>query len=279
MMKSKTLKLILIAALATATLTGCKHGIFKKQSDIAAGKTSYVYVNTDNVKFGELNDRQKSILKLQGRPTDIDELSSFQKDAIYKIELFFTYLDVQYPDDEFTYVDYDGVETGSRETLYVLSQKIGSNRVVSVNYWCEDGKYYFSDDYDMIADSDAYENAIADYVRNKYPEARFFVAAKINEAYYAKGNEPIMERASGAANLVIENIFEDEEDVKQFAQEMAEWKYSYKEDTPWWFSITVYENEDFDNATSENYHQHFERRGYIYHFGCSMNSKGKLTIS
>ena len=278
MKNSRTLKLFFIVTVAVSMLSGCKHGISKKQSNITAEEASYVYVNTDDVKHGELNDRQKSILKLQGLPTDYDELSYYQKGDIYLVELLFTYLDVQYPDDEFTYVDYDSMGTGYREALYVLSKKIGSDRVVTVEYRREDGKDYFRDDYDVLADSSVYEDAIADYVRNKYPEARFFVDAKLFSTYYAKGSEPIMERASGAANIVIENVFEDEEDLKRFAQEMAKWKRNYNDDTPWWFSITVYENEDFDDATSENYQQHFEGRGNIYHFWCSMNSKGKLTI-
>ncbi len=72
-----------------------------------------------------LNEWQKSLLKAEGLPTDIEQLSPSQKRSIQHIYEMITYLNEKY-DEEFVYAGY--VEPGvmDEETLYAYPKQFGA---------------------------------------------------------------------------------------------------------------------------------------------------------
>ncbi len=81
-----SLSIALLVILSSCILTGCR-------------KAPEAPVHTDPV----LNERQKDILESKNLPTDYDQLSVSQQNAILAIEALLQYAENKYPDETFTF--------------------------------------------------------------------------------------------------------------------------------------------------------------------------------
>ncbi len=225
-----------------------------------------------------LTERQKAILEKEGLPTDYYELEGQQQDAITRIELCLDYLDRTYPDDTFTYLSYEGFGfmSGRSPQVYVLSEKIGEDRCVSVGVKKFDGKYKFYDDYKMVMDSNVYQAEIEKYIRSQLPDTEFFVDASIED--YDEGESYIMERASGFFTMIMNDAFDSEDEAKEFMRAMADWLNSFEIKDHRAMLCIVFNPEDYKEATLNNYNDLSKKRHAKYRLTCTIDSDGKVSI-
>ncbi len=225
-----------------------------------------------------LTERQKAILEKEGLPTDYYELEGQQQDAITRIELCLDYLDRTYPDDTFTYLSYEGFGfmSGRSPSVYALSEKIGEDRCVSVGVKKFDGQYKFYDDYKMVMDSNVYQAEIEKYIRSQLPDTEFFVDAEIHK--YVEGDSYIMERAAGACNIIMNDTFENENQVKDFLNSIAEWMNGYNKDMAKSILCIVFYPNDYKEANLYNYNDLSKKRKEKYRARCSINSSGDVSV-
>ena len=277
--RSRILAALLIG---TIVLSGC--GFSGEANDITQ-ENNAVESAADNSNEGpeknvELTERQKAILEKEGLPTDYNELKGLQQDAIAKIEKCFQYLERTYPDDTFTYYYYEGIDIGrdGGDKLHVLSEKIGSGRVVTVTIRYSEGdkQDVFRDDYMMAMESDVYEEEITKQVRSLAPDAEFFVDASIS--HYDEGDSYIMERASGFTTIVMNDAFDDKNELDAFMQSMAEWMNGYTPGKPKGFHCIVFNANDYKDANLNNYSDIYKQRKEKFSARCSINTSGKINI-
>ena len=133
-----------------------------------------------------LNDRQKSILRKEGLPTDYDSLSLTQKVSIEAIEDMFTYLDMMYPDEQFEFSGYVAQSPLESEQLIVFSQygKVTVHRDISGD------SFEYNDDFKEIKAADMYSMVINNLIAKQYNEKDYIVDTVVN---HCESNNPTKE--------------------------------------------------------------------------------------
>lgn len=223
----------------------------------------------------ELNERQKAILEKEGKPQVYSELDTTSKDAIVKIEGCYEHLDKTYPDVEFEYVTY--YYTNPMH-LVVYSKEDSLQRPVCVYVDYKDGEYIYSDTYMQVYESDIYAEEVRKYVNDIYPEAGIFVKTELNESKYKAGDGYIMERASGTTSIIMSDVFLGKDEAKELLKKVIDWMSSYN-DTSELVYLYVLTDEDFKEATIENYIKDFIKTGKaIYEEEVVKNEDGDIRL-
>ena len=236
---------------------------------------------TNNGKEGEgqtisieLNERQKAILEKEGKPLVYSELDTLSKDAIFKIEGCYEHLDETYPDVEFEYVTY--YYTNPMH-LVVYTKDDALQRPVCVYIDYKNGEYTYTDTYmSSVVDSDKYAEEVRKYVNDIYPEAGIFVKTELSNSDYKSGDGYIMERASGTTSIIMSDVFSGKDEAKELLMKVIDWMGSYN-DTSELVYLYVLTDEDFKEATIENYIEDFIKPGKaVYRITVSKDVDGEV---
>ena len=124
-----------------------------------------------------LTDRQKDILKEKGLPTDFNELTYSQQNAIIEIEEMLSYLEDKY-DTEFLYGGYTPKQYMDEKTLYAYPKGGDSYFDIITVTEGEDG---YEDTYMEMMIEDSYSEYIYSYLKELRPETEMRVYADVGE--------------------------------------------------------------------------------------------------
>jgi hypothetical protein len=125
-------------------------------------------------------------------------------------------------------------------------------------------------------DSNVYQAEIEKYIRSQLPDAEFFVNAKIDQ--YIEGDSYIMERASGYFTVVMNDAFENEDELKKFLYSLADWENSYNKEMSKSMLCIVFFPEDYKDANLINYNDLSKERKEKYRARCMVNSRGEVRV-
>lgn len=234
----------------------------------------------------ELTQRQKDILKQMGLPQDVSQLKGTQETYINTIEECFQYIEARHPDDKFDFVEFYGYDVMSgdmSQTLVVSSEKLkdASNVTISVVYDNDSKKDRYYDDYDIIVANKNYSDDIVSYVKAKKPNAQIITGMTIYETLGEDENISNLDKWIGGIALIMTNVFEDKEDINSLMKETAGHLQDKYGDKAGEFDIIVLRDEDFKNATADDYLSDYifkQKARYIYYYSCELDKNGELVI-
>jgi len=269
-MKAKG-KAIIIGLLLVSVLTGCGNKESAKEINTSAEESS---------KKVELTDRQKALLEKEGLPLDYYELTSPWQTELKMMEIGMQYLEEKYPEDEFEYLGYQPPEMGgSYHYVTARSKLIGERYSVHVNFTYSDGGWIFDDDYGAVSESYAYAEEVAKYIQGKYPNAEMFYDGSISADCYEEGDSNILTRASGSVEICINDVFEDEEELKNLLIEISDWMIEKRSGEGKGIWITVLSDEDFKSANIDNYVNEYRKKNKdIYTIHCLIYDSEKVKL-
>lgn len=268
-MRKKIMGVLLVT---TITLGGCALNSGSSSTNSGEANSN---MEVDQQVDIILNERQKSILEKEGKPTEYSELDTLSKNVIVNVEECYEYLDETYPDVEFEYVTYYYT---SPIHLVVYSKEDSRQRPISVYVENSNGEHIYTDTYMQVMESDVYAEEVKKYVNSIYPDAGVFVETEINDEHYKAGDENIMTRAAGTTSIVISDVFSDGEEVKSLLQKVIDWM-SANYDTSEMVYLVVLTKEDFGNATVDNYIKEYIKTGKtVYRIRASKNTDGEVTF-
>ncbi len=252
----KLIALMTTAVLATSMVSSC--------GKAANSSSGHHWQNSET-----LNEWQKSLLKAEGLPTDIEQLSPSQKRSIQHIYEMITYLNEKY-DEEFVYAGY--IEPGlmDEETLYARSLSDKKERAITVKI---DDNGDFTDDYQGASVADYCETLIGDFVRSYFDskDVAYFMSVNANRLNSMKE----VENGDFNWNIGLRNemVFSadkySESDIDKFANELALFLFSHQIAGTTQLSVLKYV--DISQLTANNYTDYYDVKYIVYRFRLSIN--------
>jgi hypothetical protein len=244
----KLIALMTTAVLATSMVSSC--------GKAANSSSGHHWQNSET-----LNEWQKSLLKAEGLPTDIEQLSPSQKRSIQHIYEMITYLNEKY-DEEFVYAGY--VEPGvmDEETLYARSLSDEKQSAVTVKI---DSNGDFTDDYYSVGIRDYCEKLYNDFIKGYFnsDKAVIFIDnfdCKINNLNEIK-NDNFENKVGGCNNIFISSKICTEKEFEDFIADYYRW--CDKHELVLTNRITLIDIGDFSNINYLNYTDYYKRELFL----------------
>lgn len=268
---------IAIVLLIVLALTGCANS--NSYNNMNAETTNEEEEST--VK-SELNDRQKKICEIEGWSQNPSEWDGIQENTVSRADKCLEYLEETYPEDEFEYLGFTlpGFMGSGTSYLEASSKLAGKGHNVTVTIFSENDGYRFADNYGPAVESNAYAEEVAKFVRERYPEAEMFYVGRINTKKYEQGEENIITRASGSVDLVMNNVFGDEYEVKVLLTDISTWLYENRPGESKIVDILVLADDDMKNANIDNYIQsYYKQYRFVYSCNSYIDYDGEISIN
>ncbi len=219
----KQIALIITAVLAASTVSSCGKSATSGSSSPRGEQTKseHQWQNSET-----LNEWQKSLLKAEGLPTDIEQLSPSQKRSIQHIYEMITYLNEKY-DEKFVYAGY--VEPGvmDEEVLYARSLSDEKQRAVTVKI---DDNGDFTDDYQSKSVSDYCEVLIDNWIHSylETDDYRYYSVVNACDIQMSEIKNDDFQWKYAAENMIFIKMNEyDFDTLEKFAVNYAKFLYGH----------------------------------------------------
>ncbi len=219
----------------------------------------------------ELNERQKYIMAMEIGRTEYSELKDDQKEAAIKIEMLYEYLEEKYPDKEFEYVNFVLESLSSHLIVKETSDKKHRSVGATLRWDNKTKSYIYLDNYYLkVTASDEYEKLIEKHLKEYNPNADFFLDVEVHSVD-AENQTVNIENTGGSITIVIENVFEDEAEGREYVADFVDWLLENNAKYGAMIKFIALNKEDFEMATYSNYLRcfYFENKEAFY-FNCKI---------
>ena len=259
----KTIALMISAILAASMVSSCGK----------AGESGHKWQNSDT-----LNEWQVDLLKSQGLPTDIKQLSPIQKLSIQHIYEMITYLNDKY-DEEFVYAGYIQPGLMDEETLLAYPKKYGADGGRNTVEVTVDDNGDFTDNYSSIEIRDYCEKLYNDFIRDYFnsDEAVLLInyfSSDIDSLSEIEDDD--FENKVGGTNIIcISDKICDEDIIKDFMAEFVKWSNARRLHSS--NRIEILRNVNISDLTIANCSDYYNYS--VLSYGLSILGKDKYSIS
>ena len=254
---------------------------FQPVSD-QAGETQEKRTRDEEQGRIELTQRQKELLEEAGLPTDYDELTDTQKNAITSIESLLTYLEEKYQ-EEFCYLSY--AEAGALEEEHLEAYPKSGTRadVVTVYRTYEDGEYHYEDDYGNIGVRPLYESRVREFAVQSFPESGIKVFSDIrNLGQGTDGQsvteENVLQTASAVTYIFISESVCTEAQLRDFTEECAQWMESQCQGVAAQICLRLTDAAQWELIDATGYEDKLRADIFTAEAECAISASGKVTV-
>ncbi len=273
----KYIALMTTAVIAASMVSSCgKSATSGSSSQIGEQtKSEHQWQNSET-----LNEWQKSLLKAEGLPTDIEQLSPSQKCSIQHIYEMITYLNEKY-DEEFVYAGYVEPSVMDEETLYAYPKQFGPEGGKNTVEVTLDEKGNFTDTYSDMGVSSYLEKLIGDYVRGyfKSDEIAYFMTVNDSniDSMAEVGNGDFQWKIGLMNSFFFSDKYFTQEDIEKFAPIFAKWLYEHKivSDN----HLNIVRNVDVKKATYSNNDACYKFENNVFFFDLGIDRKSVSTTT
>lgn len=201
--KFRLLSVVLLFAISFCIFTGCQ-------------KSTEPPVCTQPV----LNERQKDILVSKNLPTDYDQLSVSQQNAILAIEALLQYAEQKYPDETFTFTGEYTPNPEWKPLGGTLTAEC-SLGIVSISRSYGDHGWEYSDNYSGADAVSEYEQLVGEHLETLLPEVPFVLVA-MDVDNPEEGDGSLLSRTNATMAVFLYTTMSKEE-LKPLVEKYGNW--------------------------------------------------------
>lgn len=254
---------------------------FQPVSD-QAGETQEKRTRDEEQGRIELTQRQKELLEEAGLPTDYDELTDTQKNAITSIESLLTYLEEKYQ-EEFCYLSY--AEAGALEEEHLEAYPKSGTRadVVTVYRTYEDGEYHYEDDYGNIGLKLLYESRVREFASQTFPESGIKIYSDVSSAVQDAEvqnvtEENVLQTLSANTYIFISDSICTKQQFHDFKEKCAQWLGSQCQGAAAQICLRLTDAAQWELIDESDYEDKLREDIYTDEAECAVTASGKVTV-
>lgn len=225
-----------------------------------------------------LNDRQKEILESLGLPTEYEELSLSEKNAIAQIDRMLTYLEDKYG-ERFVYTGFFDGRTGLEKphlTAYPESGDTGETVTVYSSY--KDGTYVYTDDYVNVLAGRMYQSAMEVYAGEYFPEGIIVTEVKETRNGTVPKDGRILLDARGVTTMIYDQARVSKEQAKAFLERYADDMREGNAFGPSALEVVLMDSETLQNFSVYDFENSFLKSDYSYCGSLKIDGDGEITV-
>lgn len=230
----------------------------------------------------ELTQRQKDLLEKMGLPTEYDQLTYSQKNAIVSTEEMLTYLEESY-NETFCYLSYTAAGALEKEHLEAYPAAGSPEDVVTVYRSFENGVYFYEDDYCNLQLSDMYESVVRSFAERFFPQGglKIFCDIKNSAGEVSAGEvseKNVIQSVSAATCIFISGDVCTKEQMEEFSGQCAQWLGENSGGKPAQIWLRLTEPDEWEKIERSVYEEKLTEEIYISEKECAVSSSGKIAV-
>lgn len=225
-----------------------------------------------------LNDRQKEILGSLGLPTEYEELSLSEKNAIAQIDRMLTYLEDKYR-ERFVYTGFFDGRTGLEKphlTAYPESGDAGETVTVYSSY--KDGTYVYTDDYVNVLAGRMYQSAMEVYAGEYFPEGIIVTEVKETRNGTVPKDGRILLDARGVTTMIYDQARVSKEQAKAFLERYADDMREGSAFGPSALEVVLMDSETLQDFNVYDFENSLLKSDYSYCGSLKIDGDGEITV-
>lgn len=223
----------------------------------------------------ELTQRQKDLLEYLGLPTEYDELTDSQKNAVTSIEDMLTYLEDKY-EKSFSYLSYAAAGVLEEEHLEAYPSQGDLTDKVTVYRTYEDGAYQYEDDYQTVLLRPQYEKKVEDFAAQYFPGDSLKIYSEIKAA--DEDAENLLQNVSSVTYIFL-NQSVCEEGYDAFAGASLQWLEENCRGTAAGIYLWLTYPSAWEEISRYNYEEKIREDIFARKTECAVSESGKGSVN
>lgn len=277
-----TIRSAVCLAAMMCCMTSCGWNGGKNQDDSSNGNGTVQegaeQTDTAGEEAGvELTQRQKDLLEQLGLPTEYDELTDSQKNAVSSIEDMLTYLEDKY-EQSFSYLSYAAAGVLEEEHLEAYPSQGDLKDKVTVYRTYEDGAYQYEDDYRTVLLRPQYEKKVEDFAAQYFPGDSLKIYSEIKAVGEDADEENLLQNVSAVTYIFLDQSA-CEEGYDAFAGASLQWLEENCRGSAAGIYLRLTYPSAWEEISRYNYEEKIREDIFARKTECAVSESGKGTVN
>ncbi len=217
-----------------------------------------------------LNERQRSILREQGLPTEYESLTVIQKSAIEAIEDMLSYLEQKYSIS----VQYDSyVSSAGGETEHLVASSDAG--LITVYRRWENDRFVYEDDYLSLTSVPLYEKALDDFLSAKLGEENVRIFSQLSDTESGADEGNILGKTAANSIIFVSGDFKDGA-FRELVEAYGAWLTERSNGHASVSHFVLVSREELTQTFAFNYEQRYLTLDPIEKITCDINTSGTV---